>query len=1247
MKFPLLSFSLCLALPGLVLPAVAQIVPDQTLGSENSTVQLNNPGQVQINGGAVRGSNLFHSFEQFNILEQQAAYFSNPSGIINILSRVTGSDPSHIFGTLGVLGNANLFLLNPNGILFGPNAKLDLNGNFVASTAESFLLPGGQEFSAIAPGAAPLLTVDVPVTVGLRFGSEATGAIANTGQLNTPENLTLVGRSVVNTGELVGTNVELLAVPETVGQVNIGLGGTLESVVPSEISQPIAVTGLPDTLPEDIGAIATIAGTTVVSGTIEANETVQALGDRVALTNADIKAKNIQVGGDYRGEGSVLNATRTVVDEGSTLTSERAIVWADDLTVMEGTINAPGGFVEVSGKEQLIFRGEIDAETILFDPRNITISSAPSSAGILGELPDIFARDFAATDITINASDLENQLGTVILEATNDIILADNLNFVSGGDITWIADSDNNGVGTINGTTQDIRTNGRDLTLIAAELENLEIRTEGGKLFIQSTHGDITGEKLESHRNNGLGDANDIEIRSTGNIDLEQIDASSSLGNAGEVNLIAGGDVRIREDIRTNSVLLGSAKDITIEAQGDIELSGNLITFGGFANGDISITSYNGSIDSEPSIFLTGDLNEIPDEYLELTSDNNVGITNLGNAFLSLFNTQDDGGDIVFKAAEQINLSSTVIIVSGSEGITNGTGTAGGSIQFQGVNGKNPDINLVSFLIKNDTFSGNAGDIQFRNINNLIIEQSFIEARNRWYANGSSPSVTINAIGEINILNNSAFNVGNSSVRPTGNLTIKAKGLTLVNSFLSVGTNSPIVVGEGGTLSIDVAEDIRIIGIPSKSRLLAELPGGIFNMSSGRSAAGTVFINAHNVLLEGHTMVTTLGSNDGGATGDININVRGTISIRDNSWISADTIYNEPGGDINLIAQNLILEDEGFITASTFNADSSRNTGNGGNLEILSDQIIVNNQSLIGTFSSNDGDAGDISISTKSLFLDDNSAITVSSDPFAADLQKPIERINQIFTAVEGSSLASPSSPTIITSGNGGGNAGNLNINANQIHLSNQSQIVGESSSGNGGNININAQDYLLLRHNSSISTTAGTAQAGGNGGNITINAPFIIGVPTENSDITANAFSGSGGNITINAVAIYGLGFRPFLTALSDITASSDLGVQGSVLLNLTGVDLNQSLTALPREPVNTEVAEGCQAIGRGATVDFIAVGGGYELSQSGAINTDGITARLLSLDLVDVPAGNGGESQASTASPKINVANMSIHNC
>lgn len=81
------------------LKASAQINPDNSLGVEGSRVN-SSVGRDIIEGGAIRGSNLFHSFTDFNVGTQQQVYFANPSGIQNIINRVTGKNSSQILGTL-------------------------------------------------------------------------------------------------------------------------------------------------------------------------------------------------------------------------------------------------------------------------------------------------------------------------------------------------------------------------------------------------------------------------------------------------------------------------------------------------------------------------------------------------------------------------------------------------------------------------------------------------------------------------------------------------------------------------------------------------------------------------------------------------------------------------------------------------------------------------------------------------------------------------------------------------------------------------------------------------------------------------------------------------------------------------------------------------------------------------------------------------------------------------------------------
>lgn len=113
---------------------LAQVTP--TPGTVGTQVTAVDGATFTISGGSQADGNLFHRFDQLDLSAGQVANFlANPS-IETIFSQI-GGGPSSIDGLLKVSGSgANLFVINPAGILLGPNARLDLSGSFVATTAD-------------------------------------------------------------------------------------------------------------------------------------------------------------------------------------------------------------------------------------------------------------------------------------------------------------------------------------------------------------------------------------------------------------------------------------------------------------------------------------------------------------------------------------------------------------------------------------------------------------------------------------------------------------------------------------------------------------------------------------------------------------------------------------------------------------------------------------------------------------------------------------------------------------------------------------------------------------------------------------------------------------------------------------------------------------------------------------------------------------------------------------------------------
>ncbi|WP_199331255.1 MULTISPECIES: two-partner secretion domain-containing protein [unclassified Calothrix] len=576
-------------------PTLAQIVPDGTLGNESSRVTgdvtIKGGAADLIEGGALRGSSLFHSFTEFNINEGKRAYFGNPTGVENIFSRVTGNNVSNILGTLGVNGSANLFLLNPNGILFGKNAQLDIQGSFLATTANSFQFPDGSEFSATNPQAAPLLTMSVPV--GVQYGSQPTASISNEGNLETGKDLTLSAGNLDLQGQLqAGGNLTLqaqdtLKVRDSVSNPFIAAAGG-KLVVQGNQQVDIFALNHPNS-GFFSGGDMVLRSSNAVGGDAHywagGNFTIEQLdgdlGNLLSPKDPVIRASGDVSFGSYKGASLHILAGGSVTIEGNV-----EITGEDTSNFLKETITLSDGTkleIDGSNKPTLDIRAGVSSGAIGIP---IFISNPP--IGNSGTIPTTTNTPTDA-NITINGgiyntSGAESNSGQIFItnqyKPNNELAGDITTGLISTyGDVTIDSRGDIDTQGEINTTAQKDKIGG-DVTIQAVDdihVANITATSindnanDSNKYFstiyINSTEGSVyLDNSTLSNSNTGSGYAGDIIIKASNEISLFNKSEISSQGNYGRI-FINANTLTLNNSSITTKTEKGVAGDINITVQ--------------------------------------------------------------------------------------------------------------------------------------------------------------------------------------------------------------------------------------------------------------------------------------------------------------------------------------------------------------------------------------------------------------------------------------------------------------------------------------------------------------------------------------------------------------------------------------------------------------------------------------------------------------------------------------------------------
>lgn len=174
----------CSKAAGALAGAIASVSMGQVKfdGSLGQAGELTGPSiSIPAARGQQRGGNLFHSFSEFNVNAGQSVRFAGPSSVQNILARVTGGQISTINGQLGSdIAGANLYLINKAGVVFSEGAQLDVSGSLVVTTADVLRMQDGGRFNAdLAAGDDLLTTAPVQAFGFLSPAPNGVGAFGN------------------------------------------------------------------------------------------------------------------------------------------------------------------------------------------------------------------------------------------------------------------------------------------------------------------------------------------------------------------------------------------------------------------------------------------------------------------------------------------------------------------------------------------------------------------------------------------------------------------------------------------------------------------------------------------------------------------------------------------------------------------------------------------------------------------------------------------------------------------------------------------------------------------------------------------------------------------------------------------------------------------------------------------------------------------------------------------------------------
>ncbi len=763
---------------------------------------------------------------------------------------------------------------------------------------------------------------------------------------------------------------------------------------------------------------------------------------------------------------------------------------------------------------------------------------------------------------------------------------------------------------------------------------------DAGEIVIDRNGGIWTGIVAEVG-SSATGSGGDMEIISQGDLNILSgglVSASTyGSGNAGAFTIQAdnilldgrGGILGTGFGAEVGENASGNGGDMTISAESSLELyDGGVIsvsTFGQGNAGSLTINAKDITIDREDNANrVTGFRGAV--DYWATGRGGDITINSTG--LMQIIN----GGQISVSTegigdAGRLTVNAKNIIIDGQDsaydtgfeaGVTDWTAAGrGGDVAVTAT--ERLDILNDGLISVSTQGLGDAGGLTVT-ANEIYVDGhgtygTGFEALVGSLAEGDGGDVFVTAAESLQFDNGGTINVSTEGVGDAGSLTVSAGEITLDgNEGILTGFQAEVdslASGSGGGISVTTTGLLHLIN------------GGNISVSTkGEGNAGSLFVNANEIVLDGEGGVWTgfeaeVGSFATGSGGDMTITSATSIDMLNAGRISVSTKGQGNAGSLIVNAKDIYIDTQGgYLSGLTAEIDYGA-TGRGGDMTVNATQSLeVVNGGVISVSTYGQGDAGRLTVNAKDILID-------SQDGFFTGFEAEVgwsgtgDGGDMEINSTGRLQLLNGGVVSVSTFGQG--DAGNLNVNAGDILVDAQNSDiytgfearVGYGSTGQGGNMSITSTGGLNLMNggritaesksvgvagsiylralsmnlinDASIITETTVADGGsieiisdellrlvdskistsvadgkGNGGNITIDPTFVV--LWDNSEIIANAKKGSGGNV--NIVADYF-----FIDDTSIVEASSELGIDGTITIETPNIDLSSSFASMPEQ--------------------------------------------------------------------------------